>query len=106
MALIQTQTSSDGKQVTFFLKGRVDFMCHKAFREAYLPYKGPAVEFRVDFRGVEMMDSAGLGILLQLREHAGGETSRVCLMNCKPGIAKILEIANFHHLFTIEKASG
>ena len=48
------------------------------------------------------MDSAALGMLLQIREHAGGQRRAVRLCNAQPVIKDILAVANFEQLFTIE----
>ena len=48
------------------------------------------------------MDSAALGMLLQLREHAGNNKSAVRLRNAQPTIKDILAVAHFDQLFTID----
>ena len=48
------------------------------------------------------MDSSALGMLLQLKEHAGGAKSAVHIRNAKPAIKDILSVANFHQLMTID----
>jgi anti-anti-sigma regulatory factor len=40
-------------------------------------------------------------MLLLLRDHAGGESSRIRLINCNPDVIKILAISNFDKLFKI-----
>ncbi len=103
---IKTETSSDGREVTITLTGRFDFNAHRPFRDAYTPHKEPGTRFVIDFGQIEYLDSAALGCLLLLREHAGGDPSRIRLTNCKPTIAKVLEIANFQKLVTIEKTAA
>jgi anti-anti-sigma regulatory factor len=39
--------------------------------------------------------------LLLLREHAGGDQAKICIVHCSPEIRKILTIANFHQLFSV-----
>ena len=56
----------------------------------------------LDLRGTTYIDSAALGMLLQLREHAGGKRQAVRLANAQPVIRDILTVANFDRLFTIE----
>jgi anti-anti-sigma factor len=55
----------------------------------------------VDFGQTEYIDSTGLGMLLKLREFAGGQQSRVHLIKCSPQVKSILSIANFQSLLTI-----
>ncbi len=50
----------------------------------------------------EYMDSSALGMLLLLRERAGGDNAQIDIVNCNPGPEKILKAANFNRLFNIE----
>ena len=50
----------------------------------------------------DYMDSSALGMLLLLREHAGGDNAKIEVVGCKPEIKKILAIANFQKLFDIK----
>ena len=47
------------------------------------------------------MDSSALGMLLLLRDHAGGDNADIALMNISPDVRKILAISNFDKLFKI-----
>jgi anti-anti-sigma factor len=91
----------DGNNVTIQIKGRFDFNDHTSFREAYRDSASSA-NFIVDMSDTEYMDSSALGMLLLLREHAGGDESRITVSSCKPEIKKILTIANFQKLFNIK----
>ena len=82
------------------VKGRFDFSCHAAFREAYSSATA-AGEFVVDMEEASYMDSAALGMLLLLREHAQQHGSRVTITNCRGQTYEVLQIANFHRLFKI-----
>jgi anti-anti-sigma factor len=50
---------------------------------------------------VNFLDSSALGMLLLLRDHAGGEHARIRLVNCSSDVRKILTISNFSKLFHI-----
>lgn len=82
------------------VKGRFDFSCHTAFREAYTTAR-EAAEFIVDMEEASYMDSAALGMLLLLREHAQQNGGRVTITNCRGQTYDVLQIANFHRLFKI-----
>jgi len=43
-----------------------------------------------------------LGMLLALRDYAGGESSNVRILNSKPDVKKILLITKLDELFTLE----
>lgn len=94
------QHSADELQLTITIKGRFDFSKHQAFRRAY--ETGPkAKHFVVDLKDTTYIDSSALGMLLLLRDHAGGEKADVQLKNCIPDVNKILTISNFSKLFRI-----
>ena len=55
----------------------------------------------VDLKGATYLDSSALGMLLLLRDHAGGDHARISLVNCNPDVRKTLSISNFEQLFQI-----
>lgn len=98
---ITSSVSADGNQLTIAVEGRFDFGSHQAFRMAYekLP-KVPAL-FRVDLKDATYLDSSALGMLLLLRDYAGGDRASIELLHCSADVKKILTISNFEQLFTI-----
>jgi anti-anti-sigma factor len=87
-------------RVILRVHGDFTFDVNRAFRDAYQACP-PTSHFEVDLRTAEYMDSAGLGMLLQLREYAGGDSSRVTISGASPNIRSILDIANFSRLFNL-----
>jgi anti-anti-sigma factor len=85
--------------VTIYVEGRFDFNCHRDFRRAY-EGAGPMNECVVDLSATEYLDSSALGMLLVLREAVG--SSRLRITNSRPAVRRILEIANFQSLFSME----
>jgi anti-anti-sigma factor len=55
----------------------------------------------VDLQQVQYIDSAALGILLLLRDKAGAQGAKVELANLQGTVKDVLEIANFHKIFSI-----
>lgn len=100
MAVI-TRQSAEGQEVIITLSERFDFTLHKEFRQAYESVKSPRARYIVDLHDTVYMDSSALGMLLLLREYAGGDTADIRIVHCHPSIRTILTIANFHQLFTI-----
>ncbi|MCH9673570.1 MAG: STAS domain-containing protein [Gammaproteobacteria bacterium] len=98
---VTSMMSSDGDALTINVSGRFDFSAHQAFRDAHVSAPSEC-EFIIDMGGAEYMDSSALGMLLMLREHAGGEAARVRITNCKSEVRHILTIANFQKLFRID----
>lgn len=100
MAMTQKRVDENG-DVVISVPGRFDFSVHKQFRDAYRDTPGKGTVYRVDLGQTEYMDSSALGMLLLLREHAGGDDGRVSIVNASEPVKKVLEIANFHRLFEI-----
>ena len=99
---ISTNASTDGQTLTIRVQDRFDFNVHRELRTAYEAGGKRFGNYVLDLRGTNYMDSAALGMLLQLREHAGGQRKSVRLCNAPPVIKDILAVANFDQLFTIE----
>lgn len=83
------------------IRGRFDFAIHKAFRDAYKNII-TARQFVVDLSHVEYMDSAALGMLLLLREHAVAHSAKVTLSRPRSDVRRVLDIANFGRLFEMD----
>jgi anti-anti-sigma factor len=100
MAITST-VSADGNQVTIYIQGRFDFSSHQEFRAAYEKLPKTPTHFRVDLQGTSYLDSSALGMLLLLRDFAGGDKANIEIVNCSSDVKKILTISNFEQLFTI-----
>jgi HptB-dependent secretion and biofilm anti anti-sigma factor len=96
---LQVQRNVDNTTV-IKISGRFDFSCHNEFRQAYAshPAGGSIV---VDMADASYLDSAALGMLLLLRDHATATGSPVLLSNCQGQPREVLRIANFDRLFKI-----
>lgn len=99
---LTVDATPDNKEVTIAIEGRFDFNLYRPFRDAYLPHTIPGIHYVLNFGATDFMDSSALGMLLQLREHAEGQGAQITIRNCNSTLAKILRIANFQRLFTIE----
>lgn len=90
-----------GKTVKIAPNGRFDFSLHREFRDAYSG-QPREMNYIVELRHVGYMDSSALGMMLLLREHAGGDKAKIKITNPSPEVREILGIANFNQLFVIE----
>lgn len=99
---VEHKLEAGGKTLTITVEGRFDFASYQPFREAYEQAPETVEEYVVDLGSAEYLDSSALGLLLMLREHAGGDDSRIQVVNCSADLRRILTIANFHRLFQIE----
>lgn len=82
------------------INGRFDFSCHGEFKQAYTGTSG-CTSFIVDMGQVSYMDSAALGMLLLLRDHATSKGATVAITSCRGQPSEVLKIANFDKLFKI-----
>lgn len=98
---ITSQASADGQELTIAIRGRFDFASHQEFRDAYERVAPTPQRYQVDLQDTSYLDSSALGMLLLLRDHAGGDTAQIRLINCSSDVRKILAISNFEQLFQI-----
>jgi len=98
---IQMTVSDDGGKVTITVAGKFDFQLYDEFRASYADTAGNGVDYVVDLSRTEYLDSSALGMLLLLREHAGGESSSIAITEASPEVRKILDVANFGKLFKL-----
>lgn len=101
MSVNANMDEQSGK-LTISVEGRFDFSAHKDFRSAYESLEEKPQGFLVDMGAANYIDSSALGMLLLLRDHAGGDQDSVAIINCSSDVRKILTISNFDQLFNIQ----
>ncbi len=99
---VQVESAADGAEVTIKVSEKFDFSLHREFREAYKDCNASGANFHVDLSEAEYMDSSALGMLLLLREHADLLGGDVDLFKPSSSVKKVLTVANFDKLFTIQ----
>lgn len=98
---IQTKRHEDGRTLTIKIEGRFDFSTHQAFRDAYENGDQEVSHYVIDMSDTTYLDSSALGMLLLLRDYAGGDAARIRIENCNNDVRRILTISNFEQLFAI-----
>lgn len=98
---VSSQLDQEQAKLVIAIEGRFDFSAHKEFRDCYEALEAQPECFQVDMGAANYIDSSALGMLLLLRDHAGGDQADVEIVNCSPDVRKILTISNFDQLFTI-----
>jgi anti-anti-sigma factor len=94
---------SDKEISVIYLNGRFVFDSHKDFRmvsDQALERSGTRV-IQLDMGQVDYLDSSALGMLLMLKEKADNTSRTIQIKNLKGMARQIIEIANFHRVFTV-----
>lgn len=97
-----------GNKVRITIAGRFDSSVYMDFKQAYTPLmENAAIQtLEVDLSGVDYLDSAALGMLVQLNEHAKNAKKSVTLVSVPGRVSDILKTASADKLFTINLPSG
>lgn len=98
---IESSISSDGKVLSISVTGRFDATSLDDFRRSY-ESSDNVQQYQVDLKETIYLDSSGLGMLLVLRDFAGGDKAQISIANCSPVVKKIFSISNFNQLFDIQ----
>jgi HptB-dependent secretion and biofilm anti anti-sigma factor len=99
---ITSKLSEDGQELNIQVAGRFDFSSLQVFRDAYEKVEGNPQKYVIDLADAEYLDSSALGMLLALRDHAGGEQANIRILNAIPDVKKILIITKLDELFSVE----
>lgn len=99
---ITSNPSTDGNELTIKVQGRFDFSSLQQFRTAYEKVNPKPKAYVIDLKESDYLDSSALGMLLALRDYAGGDESNIRVINANPDIKKILVITKLDELFKIE----
>lgn len=92
---------TNGNSIIIKILGRFDFSSHQEFRQIYEGVPDDVNKYVVDMSEATYLDSSALGMLLLMRDHAGGDNSQIDIKNCNEDVKKILTISNFGQLFNI-----
>jgi anti-anti-sigma factor len=99
---VHSKTLNDGKQHIISIEDRFDFSLHQHFRDAYGQNTQKDVTYILDLSKTEYMDSSALGMILLLKDHVQLNSGQLIISKPNDTVKKILEIAQFHRLMTIE----
>ena len=89
---IRRDFEDSNKKAIIKVRGRFDFGLHKEFRSTYRDLGAGTKEYVVDLSQASYLDSAALGMLLLLQEHAYAFSARVCIVGAAPDVRRILDI--------------
>lgn len=89
---VEARLINAGEEMLISVRGRFDFTIANEFRNCYRNDE-PKEKYIIDLAGVEFIDSAAIGMILLLREFTDNKAN-IKIINCKPGIKKILAISH------------
>ena len=99
---VSRKLSSENKQLIISIDDRFDFSLHQQFRDSYTSITEPNLTFTLDLSETEYMDSSALGMILLLKDHVDLYSGKLIISSPSDTVKKILEIAQFQRLMTIE----
>lgn len=97
----QQNTSHDSKTITINIEGVFDLSKQAWFRQSYETVKSAGAKYVLNMRNTDYMDSAAFGMLLVLRDYAGGDKADISIINTSEAIRKSFVLLNFDRLFKI-----
>ncbi|QCU90321.1 STAS domain-containing protein [Thiomicrorhabdus sediminis] len=89
--------------LTIHLASSFEVSQYEEFKRLCAEYYEPENRFVIDFKKTLYMDSSALGMLLLLREQTGGDRSKVKLININDTVYRILQVAQFNKLFSMQR---
>ncbi len=101
-------TRIQGDTAHLIISGLFDATVYQAFKHAcaLLINNHTVKSIDVDLSGTEYLDSAAMGMLVQLNENARHAKKSVSLTSVPGRVSEILKIANADKLFAIHLPSG
>lgn len=98
---VRTSFSKENKQIIIMVEDRFDFSLHQQFRDSYSQCEDKDLNYILDLSRTNYMDSSALGMILLLKDYVEMHTGKLVISKPNETVNKILEIAQFHRLMTI-----
>ena len=99
---ITSRFIEDASEFQIAVSGKFDFSLLKEFRDVYEGAPKNAKKYILDMRSVDMIDSSALGMLLKMKRSLNLADGEVEIINCSSNVKKILTIAKFELMFSIQ----
>ncbi|MBW3695251.1 anti-sigma factor antagonist [Vibrio sp. T187] len=99
MTISSTVNHNDNK-IEITVEGAFGFNLVQEFRSCY--HEKKEFNYVIDFRRVDYIDSAGLGMLLNMQKYLAPNDKKIKITNTMPQVKKILLISRFDKKFVIE----
>lgn len=100
---MECHIETTGNTLVARLAGQFIFSDHAQFKQILNAATDAAIQhIRIDFSRVEFIDSAGLGMLLLLRDSCDKNKKALTLARPVGQVKKVFDVSKFEHLFTLE----
>ncbi|MDX1796038.1 MAG: STAS domain-containing protein [Hydrogenovibrio sp.] len=99
--MVGVKSKVHDQNVNIEISGNFDISYYDDFNRTINENLETASRFVIDLAQATYMDSSALGMLLMLREKTHSDASRVELVNVNDDVMKILKVAKFEQLFSI-----
>ena len=100
---MQQQCTEENGSCVVRLSGRFTFVDHGSFKEVIKTLtQSDCTTGKLDMFNLDFIDSAGLGMLLILKDEMKRIDKEVILLNPSPQVLKMLKVSQFGTLFKIE----
>lgn len=100
---MEIKLSVDQEVARIHMQGRFDFASHVEFRQACSKALALAVnEVQLDLAGVVHLDSAGLGLMLMMRDRCLASARKLALLQPPHVVLSIFNLGTFSRLFEVQ----
>lgn len=100
---MQYESAERGGVIEVTLHGRITYSDHPSFRNVIGQIRDSGAQKVIfELNDVEFIDSAGLGMLLMVRDTASQKKAQVVLRRPRGQVQRIFASSKFDTLFTIE----
>lgn len=103
---ITTRVNAAQDELLIRVNGSFIFDWYSDFHAAYSDTRDRYETYVIDLADTQSLDSAALGMLLQLRGFVGARREAVRIINCSPQVCKLFKIARFNEIFDIPELSA
>ena len=101
MSGLKIDVKKDGGVTLLKLSGEFEGMAALESRDVFFKHLGESKNLALDFGEIEYVDSAAVGLLIDLAKDASGKHVRFGLMNVRDSVKKVLVLTQVDKLITI-----
>jgi anti-anti-sigma factor len=94
--------SKDDNSITLKIQGSFNIGFYTEFYNAIKDILPTRTRYIIDMTETDGIDSTGFGMLLTLRERAGGDNSDISIIIVNQSLFKLFQTYNFNTLFNVK----